>query len=240
VIAELRSCKDCGALFTATVNRKIYCSLVCCNRAVDRTKTRTMYSHVCLHCRGEFRNRVKTARFCSRRCSGLANAGERAIRRCVVCGAHFEGYRRETCSRPCFAWHSRYPGTPRSLACGQCGGTFVPTDTKQIYCSTNCRRSAVEARRRGRVIGAPYERVVPLDIFKRDGWKCHLCGGQIDPALRNYHPMMASIDHIVPIKHPDYALHGHTRQNLAAAHFVCNIRKRNRLVGTLPTVASAG
>lgn len=38
--------------------------------------------------------------------------------------------------------------------------------------------------------------------------------------------MMGSIDHLIPVAHPDYP--GHVWENLAPAHLICNIRKGAR------------
>src|ERR1039458_1099957 len=36
-------------------------------------------------------------------------------------------------------------------------------------------------------------------IGERDGWDCKLCGKSVDPLLAWPSPMMASVDHIVPV-----------------------------------------
>jgi len=62
-------------------------------------------------------------------------------------------------------------------------------------------------------------------VFERDGWTCQLCREPIDPTLSHMHPMMASVDHIVP-----FARGGlHAYENVQAAHLGCNAAKRDKL-----------
>ncbi len=76
------------------------------------------------------------------------------------------------------------------------------------------------ARKRGNGT-APYR---DMNIFERDGWRCHLCGQPIDPNTPRNDRRGASIDHLVPISKggPD------TPENVAAAHLICNQRRNNQ------------
>lgn len=82
---------------------------------------------------------------------------------------------------------------------------------------------------------------VPIDrlaILERDGYVCHLC---LDPIPRvaesPVDPLAPTLDHVIPLArggahHPD---------NLAAAHFICNSRKGDRVPdGQLVEEASRG
>jgi 5-methylcytosine-specific restriction endonuclease McrA len=63
-------------------------------------------------------------------------------------------------------------------------------------------------------------------VFERDGWRCQLCGDDINPTLRFPHPLSATIDHILPLtKGGDHSL-----ANVQTAHFRCNCMKGNRLL----------
>jgi 5-methylcytosine-specific restriction endonuclease McrA len=64
------------------------------------------------------------------------------------------------------------------------------------------------------------------DIFERDKWHCHLCGQPVDKSLAGHHPLMASLDHIIPVSDPGYP--GHVAANLALAHLICNTSKGAR------------
>lgn len=65
------------------------------------------------------------------------------------------------------------------------------------------------------------EKINRLEIFERDEWTCGLCGYEIDKEIRLPHPMAATLDHVLPL-----ALGGlHIRENVQAAHHVCNQMK---------------
>jgi 5-methylcytosine-specific restriction endonuclease McrA len=62
-----------------------------------------------------------------------------------------------------------------------------------------------------------------LDIFRRDGWTCGICGDPIARFAESPAPLSPSVDHIVPL-----AWGGeHSRRNVRAAHLVCNTTKRD-------------
>jgi hypothetical protein len=87
-------------------------------------------------------------------------------------------------------------------------------------------------RRRARMRDAFVEDVPRREIFERDNWQCQIPGclypgipASLDAG--RYHPLLASVDHIVP-----YAKGGlHERSNLATAHLRCNKAKNDRLEG---------
>ncbi|CAB4136887.1 HNHc domain containing protein [uncultured Caudovirales phage] len=67
------------------------------------------------------------------------------------------------------------------------------------------------------------ERIVPAEVFARDGWVCQLCGRKVDPSLVYPHPMSASLDHVVPLSLVGGP--GHVLSNVQLAHLRCNVRK---------------
>lgn len=81
-------------------------------------------------------------------------------------------------------------------------------------------------RRRERIDSTSSDRIDPLEVFASNGWVCALCKDAIDPELRHPHPQSASLDHIVPLA----ALGRHARDNVQAAHLLCNIRKGARIL----------
>ena len=83
------------------------------------------------------------------------------------------------------------------------------------------------ARRRAASNGSSAEKFTHREIFERDGWICQLCGEPIDPTLSQRHPMMAALDHIIPVSKGG----DHTRANVQATHFGCNARKRDKVDG---------
>jgi 5-methylcytosine-specific restriction endonuclease McrA len=60
-----------------------------------------------------------------------------------------------------------------------------------------------------------------IDIFERDGWRCHLCGKKIARTASRMSANGATIDHLIPL-----SLGGADAPfNVAAAHRRCNAAK---------------
>lgn len=81
-------------------------------------------------------------------------------------------------------------------------------------------RGAYNLRKRG----ATVDEIDRQAVFERDGWTCGICGGSIDPELRWPDRMSAQVDHVVPLaKGGD-----HSWENVQAAHFSCNAKKKDQ------------
>lgn len=99
------------------------------------------------------------------------------------------------------------------------------------YCNTY--RGSFRAR--AHLYGVPYTHVSRKAIFKRDGWRCQLCGRKVKRVSRRststgrLHPRTASLDHIVPLRRGG----PHEEANCQCACLSCNVRKNARLVGQL-------
>lgn len=61
-------------------------------------------------------------------------------------------------------------------------------------------------------------------IYERDNWTCHLCGKKMHRTAVVPHPRAATLDHIVPLASGGT----HEPANVAAAHYLCNVRKGAR------------
>jgi len=59
-------------------------------------------------------------------------------------------------------------------------------------------------------------------VFRRDGWRCHLCGKLTDRTKRHPHPNAPTIDHLIP--RIDGGLDA--LENVATAHSWCNSYRR--------------
>ena len=93
-------------------------------------------------------------------------------------------------------------------------------------------RSIDNQRRRARMRGAFVEDVSHLEIFERDNWQCQIPGclypgkpARLD--VGRYDPLLASLDHIVPLSKGGL----HERSNLACSHLRCNQIKHVRTEG---------
>lgn len=84
------------------------------------------------------------------------------------------------------------------------------------------------ARRRARLAELPCDGYNRAGIFERDNWTCQLCGEPIWFVVRGLHPKAPSIDHVVPISHPDCP--GDIESNVQLTHFGCNAAKNDKLL----------
>lgn len=123
----------------------------------------------------------------------------------------FRAKRRES-SR---AWKSRNPDRVRDRA-------------RQWRQAHPERVRAMTAKRRAVIRKAPTAQLIDrFAIAERDGWRCHICGKSIPKDSRAPDPKSLTLDHLVPISQGG----PHTKDNVAAAHLRCNIR---RGAGRLP------
>lgn len=89
------------------------------------------------------------------------------------------------------------------------------------------KSKAYRHERQARKRGKPSEKIDIIAVFNRDNWTCQLCGEPVDPSASPRTSPSASLDHIIPVSHPDYP--GHLWNNVQLAHYGCNSRKKNRL-----------
>lgn len=232
------TCGHCGQAFAARRSAQLYCSVVCGGKAghpgnVDR---------VCVVCDEPFSISLQFDRpTCSRACAGWLRRhpdGSKPVRECQRCGGSLAGMtlKARYCSRLCIvAARSVKAGKNKSFRvrpaeCLLCGASLSQRTFNALYCSRACQAKRGHQYRSAALSNQPVEAVPVGGIFALWDWHCHICGEPIDKTLRGQHPMMGSLDHIIPVSHPDYP--GHVWENLAPAHLCCNIRK-----GSLPSDA---
>jgi len=228
-----RACLGCNASLDGRHGNARYCGS-CYSQRVKQHEANRARPSICAHCSSEFLSKTGREKHCSRRCSGLAARARQLSAKwqavCVVCGDPFKtaDTRMVTCSTRCRIYNRRHPGyVDVARACVVCSEA-IPKDAHRafIYCSDRCGRLVGKHLRRNRLAGAPAEPVRLADVFERDNWCCHLCGLPVDKKLSDHHPMMASLDHVIPVSDPGYP--GHVAANLALAHLVCNTSKGGR------------
>lgn len=146
------------------------------------------------------------------------------------CGALY--VKRRTTSIHC---RRRAPKTqPTERPCVVCGVAFSSTGQRIICHSEACRKRRLRQGdyykrrkkidkhvRRARLKGVEAERIDPIVVYERDGWRCQLCGKRVLRGIDPQHAMSASLDHIVPLA----AGGAHVMSNVQLAHRVCNTRK---------------
>jgi 5-methylcytosine-specific restriction endonuclease McrA len=191
----------------------------------------------------------RTPTLCSPTCVGAART--RAPRECQVCGASYIGpTRNRTCGWSCGALLGAGRGPTCELPsdhpvivlmrasrlterdCSICGLAYMPTGSTSTLCGDDCRKvrdrrrwSEKEHRRRAKLVKAYVAPVNRRAIFERDSWMCGICHEPIDPACDAPDLMSASIDHVIPLARGGT----HEPANVQAAHWICNVRKRDTM-----------
>lgn len=67
------------------------------------------------------------------------------------------------------------------------------------------------------------------DIYRRDGWICQLCMKPVDRSAKVPDAKAPTLDHIIPLAKGGT----HEPRNVQLAHFECNWKKRDALMGQL-------
>lgn len=203
------------------------------------------YCHECQLIRDAFGEAAEALAFIAAHAidSGLA---------CVACGASVPAVRykgSKTCSEECSRERGRQKARDKYEAitgvrlraasgprpCRFCDRVIVPDHAlgrgRDVcdYCNTH--RGSFRAR--AHLYGVPYTHVSRKAIFKRDGWRCQLCGRKVkrsstrNTASGRLHPRTASLDHIVPMRRGG----PHEEANCQCACLECNVRKNARMIG---------
>lgn len=181
------------------------------------------------------RDNKREHHFCSRKCQA-AFASKQAVQ------ALWQ--RRAQGKSKALAVIPKTPRTPRSPArpmpngtctwkdctCKTCGTRFI---SKQFHncCSIECsqefkreyKRNAKHVRR-ARQRKAHVALVRRGEIYKRDNYRCQLCGKKLKMDAEVPHPNAPTLDHIIPLSKGGT----HEPTNVQAAHFLCNATKGNR------------
>lgn len=152
-------------------------------------------------------------------------------RTCESCGADFEAqptakYCSTSCANRAHGLARAQPAATRT--CVECQTQFTPSygDKRRKYCSDGCAVRRAHRISKGLARAAGYgvkaETIDPIAIMERDGWCCHICGGQAPRELRGtFHADAPEMDHIVPLAQGG----DHVASNVACAYRRCNIEK---------------
>jgi HNH endonuclease len=105
-------------------------------------------------------------------------------------------------------------------------GLWTPEFTQRSEKRARINRATSAYRARMKALGVDDPEADPIDphdIYVRDGWKCCICGGRVDSSRSWPDPWVATLDHVRPVSRGGT----HTQDNLATAHWVCNLIKGN-------------
>ena len=154
---------------------------------------------------------------------------------CLVCQKPTADASHKFCSRSCMkSWR----GDSR---CQKCCGVIANAHWCTTVCDS-CRKMGKLASRkanrskfrsRAKKFGVAYTPIKRLDVYRRDGWRCQLCGKMckrrwiVSRVSGVPHPRCPTIDHIVPMSRGG----GHVMHNVQLSCWQCNIRKGSRLIG---------
>lgn len=126
----------------------------------------------------------------------------------------------------------RPKGGVKRKTCDECKRIALKEQRRAYKKTENGRkRKRLErAARRAVERGTDADRIDPIDVFRRDGWRCHMCGKATPERLRGtYHPQAPELDHIVTLADGGT----HTWGNVACACRACNGSKGARSMGQM-------
>lgn len=193
--------------------------------------------------------------YCSRACARLARPplpDSRIGKACDVryalcsCGRSYVARgSRSNCSRKCT--YEQYKAKMRAeyvrvgarpAICVVCLVTYMVKGRSRLCdgCRLAHRRKQKRRSERRREIARRGNRVESyrvLDVFVRDGWRCHLCGRLTKASAKAPHPLSPTVDHLVPIS----AGGEDSPRNVATAHFICNAKRGAGGVAQLRLIA---
>lgn len=228
-----RLCADCGNTFTSDVERKRYCGTRCSKRASRRRQANRRFGPMpnCANCgavKGSRKGRYCSAKECNSASSRDWWANLPPEQKAAT---YRQDWLRER-SNP-----DNWPQQGPVRSCANCGDPVATLNAR--YCPEDeCKRayqrdytannpevfSRNRQARRARLRGAFVDRIDPVVVYKRDKWRCGICGEQVTASLVYPDPMSPSIDHMVPLH-----LGGkHAWGNVQLAHLICNVRKGTR------------
>lgn len=90
-------------------------------------------------------------------------------------------------------------------------------DNKEYYKNKKNKRRVLK-------YNSEYIYINIYNIYKRDRFKCGICGLRVNTKLKHPHPYSPSLDHIIPLSKGG----SHTPDNVQLAHLRCNISKGSK------------
>lgn len=235
-MVTVQTCPECSTAF-ARRSGKVYCSRICKDRASGRRPRASRGTSLCVVCGAWFiPRRGSSGKCCGRDCGLEWQAFQRRVK--ATGGRVYVRVRRQKAAGGPSKWY-----VPVLHAeCRTCGTEFNRSDggSTRFFCSKRCKdekekltrkaarnspavkmaRRIDKKMRRALSRGANGgERVDPLKVFERDGWRCGLCGSMtLKSARGSTHDRAPELDHIIPL-----ALGGaHSYANTQCACRRCN------------------
>lgn len=143
----------------------------------------------------------------------MADDGFSLVRSCVQCGR-------------------RVISNYRKVICPRCKPAKKKLVDERLTWNPPAKKSDLKRRLAKKLSGS--ERFDPVEVFERDGWRCHMCGANTPKVLRGtHHDSAPELDHIVTI----FEGGEHSRRNTACSCRKCNIAKGAKSYGQLRLLA---
>ena len=191
-----------------------YCSVTCSEIYHKRRKLKQPVIKVCACCSSEFSSSRSNQRFCSYECR---------IRQSSIDGNEkFKAKMREV-----------YPDSIKRKPCGWCGETLEVPAKKTLASRRyhpDCSIHAQRARYRIKTVKRQSKTTKPSrlaadQVVALYGDTCHICKEPIDPGLPRTSKMGLTVDHIIPLSKGG----SDEMDNLRPAHWICNVRKSDKV-----------
>ena len=204
----------------------------------------------CIVCQRGFQPRRIDSTICSVKCRSYWHHLDVTWRRqrshvdptCSLCGRSFTGlakardserFKNRYCSQACWMFDDDHCNLTHDRCrvmwrtCRDCPTVFIARARSSKLCdpcgieaTRDINRRKNTKRRQAQLNGEPYRAV---DIFDRDGWRCHICRKGISRTAPRNSPRGASVDHLVPLCDGG----ADAPANVAASHLQCNALRRH-------------
>lgn len=189
-------------------------------------------------------------RYCDRKCAQSFRTRQEQEARdlrsvCIECGVDFEGYRRNLkyCGDECRVvanrrnasrrWREEVAARPefKEWDCAWCHEvikvpvSFTGFNKYHPECKLRARRARDRRKTLRRQGVKSDERITHEEIAERDGYVCHLCSEPVDMSLPRTSKLGATLDHVIPVSKGGVD----SRENLKLAHWICNVKKSDKI-----------
>ena len=226
-------------------NLAVFCVWLDVSVYESYTKTKVLFCQIC-QVPINYKGIGRIPKTCSSRCKNKLDSKakvkkEKHLTNCVSCNKEFfTAYDRQRfCSSACRAISSKPNNNLQSkvyfYCCSDCKTNFISRKSihgisalKGIRCKS-CQKQLTRLRDRRKTLirqkAISNPRISVELIARRDSYLCHLCNQMVDMDIARTDKMGATIDHVLPLSKGGLD----TMENVALAHWICNIRKGNRV-----------
>lgn len=216
---------------TGEKSRGSYLWLVNCDCGTKGKKVSASYlTKGAVRSCGCLRSELSSARMANGRAAAIQP--KKMGKPCIVCGEQFSGTAKaKYCGNSC-RWAAGQQQKPKvHVPCEACGSPFNKWHPNNRFCSFTCRKRVEHAERNAmRRMAERKNKVDPLQVFMRDGWRCRMCGCHTPQRERGkYTPNSPELDHIVPLSRGGE----HSYRNTQLLCRSCNQIKSNKIIGQL-------